>query len=222
MSLAYECDSTEIENDEEGKYGGNIHKVYIHLILNFHNYQKVHKGKPMQPMTRAEEDLHKLLVDMGLKSGVKLITAKVFAIVFAVPDEIALEDIASRSGYSLSAVSTAVKELERFRKVRRMRHPGSRKVFVKGEKNFVKLFHEQLRASREYMVKPFRESLPFIIKQLKKEARDGKHDKKKREELKEKIVWYECFVRQNETLDELLNSIDELLAKKVIEQGRLV
>ena len=57
--------------------------------------------------------------------GFDELTSKIVGTLFIEPTEVALEDLAKMTGYSLSAVSTAMKLVVRTGLVKRMKKPGS-------------------------------------------------------------------------------------------------
>lgn len=155
----------------------------------------------------AEEDLYRTLVDLGMRSGAKMLVAKVNAIVFMEPGPLSLEEIAEKTGYSLASVSNAVKRLEEIKKLRRIKEPGSKRVYVQGEKNFIDMLHGQLKHVIDIAITPMREQLPITIQELKKGTRANKDHEEKRL-LKEKIDWYNDYLRQTEELLKILTIID--------------
>lgn len=158
---------------------------------------------------KAEEDLYQAVVDLGVKAGMKMVLAKVNAVLFMEPEEVSLEDIAEKTGYSLASVSGAAKQLEAFKKATRAKRPGSKRSYYKGEKNFIRMLHNHFKSSIEQGIKPLQEALPYILKDLKSALKDQNLQKDKREELKRKIAWYESYYEQNKTIEELFCKMEK-------------
>ncbi len=157
----------------------------------------------------AEKNLYNDMVDIGVKSGLKTIVAKVHAVLFMEPEEISLEEIATKTGYSLASVSNAAKQLELFKKARRIKKPGSKKVYYKGEKNLVCEIHDHIQKTMEGVIKPMQERMPRLIKELKNTLKEKNLTKEKKEELKNKIKWYESYNEQNHLLGTIFGKIEK-------------
>jgi DNA-binding transcriptional regulator GbsR (MarR family) len=158
--------------------------------------------------TQAEQELRELLVQTSTRLGIPPLVAEVHAIIMMEPKEMSLEDITERTGYSLASVSTTVRHLETMRKVRRVTRPGSKKIYVQGEKDTIQAVHDHFKNAVEAMIRPLNESLPGIIKKLKEEV----HAQKGKEEqatLKERIAWYERLLEQNRSMDLLFTRIEK-------------
>lgn len=168
---------------------------------------RMYKGLP------AEEELYRAAIELGLKSGAKTVIAKVAALLFMEPRALSLEEIAERTGYSLASISNAVKHLELLGKVKRIKEPGSKKIYVEGEKNYIRMIHQQFKHVIDVALKPMQDIIPNTIQELKKELKDPAHEKKKKEHIKEKIVWYEEYLKQNEKIFELFTTMESSFRK---------
>lgn len=155
----------------------------------------------------AEEELYREVVDLGIKSGAKTLFAKVNAILFLEPGPVPLEELAEKTGYSLASVSNAVKQLETFKHVRRVKQPGSKKIYVQGEKNVIKMLHEQISKSMDLTVRPMRDIMPRIISDLKKDLKDRHLSEEKQQDLKAKIAWYENYLDQNREIEAVFEKV---------------
>jgi DNA-binding transcriptional regulator GbsR (MarR family) len=158
---------------------------------------------------KAEEELYRAVVDLSVKAGMKMILAKINAVLFMEPEEVSLEELAEKTGYSLASVSGAARQLEAFKKATRIKKPGSKRIYYKGEKNFIRMLHDHFKSSIEQGIRPLQEALPYILKDLKSALKDQKIKKEKREELKRKIAWYESYYEQNKIIDELFSKVEK-------------
>ena len=104
--------------------------------------------------------------------------AKVMSVLYLEPKEIAMEDIARETGYSLASICTTMKFLENLGMVKRIRKPGTRKAFFYMEKDLFRLNIQKLKASHEHIVQPAKSILPNIIKKYKQKAKDEESKKK--------------------------------------------
>lgn len=129
-------------------------------------------------MLNAEKDVMKLFESISIAYGMDIVTSKIGSIIYLEPEPIALDELANRTGYSLSSVSNKIKKLSRLMPITKSRKPGSKKIFVSIEKKIFKILKIQLQKSREIEIIPIKNKLPRIIKDFKKQAKTEK-DKKK-------------------------------------------
>ncbi len=91
----------------------------------------------------------------------------IMAILFLEPKDIAMDELATKTGYSLASISNKVKMLEATGFVKRTSKPGTRKVFLYAEKDFLKVFKQALIKEQENVITFAKTRLPEIIKQNK-------------------------------------------------------
>lgn len=94
-------------------------------------------------------DIEKKIIDIGyeiFKSyGVDNSTAQILSILNFESNEISMEELAERTGYSLASVSLKIKNIEHFWGIKRIHKPGSRKTYLLMEKNLLDAFAIQLK-----------------------------------------------------------------------------
>lgn len=149
----------------------------------------------------AKDDLIALIERMGRSKGRDALLSKLNAILYVEPSEISLEELARRTGYSLSAVSTAMKGLEISGKIRRVRKPGSRKAYFYMEKDMISLSVKIMERMDEPM-KNLKKRMPGIIERYKKEKA-----------TKEEIRIVESYYKQVVIIEKLLAELVEKLRK---------
>ncbi|MFP4524469.1 MAG: GbsR/MarR family transcriptional regulator [Candidatus Woesearchaeota archaeon] len=167
-----------------------------------------------------EKRLHEAVKEMALKSGAKTLFAKVNAIAFFEPEEVSLDELAERTGYSPASISTTVRDLERMGKLKRIKKPGTKKVYVKGEKNLIKSLHDHFNNALENVLKPMEEILPPAIKELKQELKNKDLGKEEKDHLKKKIKWYEEYLEQNKRAKEIFDKMGHEFRKHEQEMER--
>jgi len=123
-------------------------------------------------MQELEQEAIEFFSNIGRSYGLKDLTMKIFAILYLEPEEVAMEDIAKRTGYSLASICNAAKMLENTGIVQRRKKPGTRKVYFYTEKNLVRLNIQKLRMAQESFVRSIRLSLPPIIEKYKKKVKN--------------------------------------------------
>ena len=70
-------------------------------------------------------------------NGLDDISSSIIGVLYMEPKEISLDEISQKTGYSLSGVSTAMKMLSNMGCIKRIKKPGSRKVYFFMEKDIL-------------------------------------------------------------------------------------
>lgn len=161
---------------------------------------------------KAREGLNELdkgFVEMYQKAGraygMDSLVTKMYGILYLEPEEVSLEDLAKKTGYSLASVSNKVKVLERAGLASRVKKPGSKKVFFFMEKDLMKLIKGSMLSNEQNMVKLYKESLPGIIENYEQKA--------KTEDEKKKLKIIKDFHRQIIKLEEMMRIMREKIDK---------
>jgi len=114
--------------------------------------------------TSPREDFKELIAQNLKVEGFDDISSKIVSVLFIEPEEMSLEEISIETGYSLSATSTAMKNLSQYHILRRFRKPGSKKVFFFIDKNFMSIVAQALRMKYDKIILPSKKELPEIIR----------------------------------------------------------
>jgi len=117
----------------------------------------------------AKQQFIDFITEASKTNGFDELTSKLVGILYAEPKEICLEELSKKVRYSLSAVSTETKNLERFGLVKKIRKPGSRKVYYYMEKDLHAMALEKMRLKYEKVLLKGKEELPKIISEYKKQ-----------------------------------------------------
>ena len=129
-------------------------------------------------MDDIDKEFIELYQTIGSVSGLDNLFVTLFAKLYIEPEDMAMENIAKETGYSLASVSNKVKVLETMGIVKRIKKPGSKKIFLRIEKDMIKIFKEHLAKKEEKNIKLIKEKIPEIIKKYKHKVKTEK-DKKK-------------------------------------------
>ena len=141
--------------------------------------------------------------------GFNDLSAKVVGILYLEPKEVAMEDIAKKTGYSLASISNTMKILENIGLVQRIKKPGTKKVFFYMEKDLVKLNIQKINMAYEHLTKPMKKDLPQIINKYKHRVKDEKSRQKLQiiENYYTQVLQFERILQHwMEELEELSNS----------------
>jgi len=120
-----------------------------------------------------KEEFIDLMIDNCKIDGLDELSSKIVALLYAEPNELSLEEIAKRTGYSLSTVSTAMKFIERIGLIKRIKKPKSRKVYFYIEKGMIMFSLDVIRKKYERVILPTKQRLPSIIKRYKREKSEN-------------------------------------------------
>ncbi|OYT54005.1 MAG: hypothetical protein B6U72_03815 [Candidatus Altiarchaeales archaeon ex4484_2] len=160
-------------------------------------------------MEAIEEEFAEFFKLLAKTYGMGDLQATVLSVLYLEPNEVAMEEIAKRTGYSLASISNTMKMLEGAGVVRRVKKPGTNKVFFYMEKDLIKLNLQKIKAAYESIINPGKEMLPKII-----EKYGGKvGDRKSREKLR--II--ENYYHQMIQLDKLLRHMSKKLERMSAE-----
>lgn len=120
-------------------------------------------------MKSPKEEFMELVMSIAKAKGADELTSRIVSALFIEPKEISLEELSRRTGYSLSAVSTSMKFLDKTPFIKRAKIPGSKKVYFYMEKDLFGILMQHVRMENELALKPMMEKLPEIIRRYKKE-----------------------------------------------------
>tara|TARA_Y100000034_G_scaffold44576_1_gene54709 strand:+ start:6316 stop:6804 length:489 start_codon:yes stop_codon:yes gene_type:complete len=161
-------------------------------------------------MSQIDQQFIEFYQNIGRSQGINdnLLTT-IMAILFLEPEEIAMEDVAKKTGYSLASISNKVKMLEAIGFVKRRSKPGTRKAYLYAEKDFLKVFKQALIKKQENVINLAKSTLPNIIKENKPKA--------KTKEQKQKIKMIENYFQQMLKFEKIIqhmiqgfNNIDKI------------
>ena len=146
-----------------------------------------------------EKDYIELIKTMAKMSGADDLSAKIFAIVYAEPEEIEMEKLAKITGFSLPSISNKIKFLENTGLIKKTKKPGSRKIYLYMEKDLFKLWKDHMLRIQKEKMRIAKERFPGIIKNYKLKAKTP--DKKKRLKIMENH--FKIVKRFDDVMDKL-------------------
>ncbi len=118
-------------------------------------------------MKNPKKEFIKLIYEMNKSRGLDELVSKIISILYVEPKEISLDELAKRTGYSLSAVSTTMKLLANSGVIKKFKKPKSKKVYFYMEKDILSHLIEAIRKNFE-SIKLVKEKMPEIIDSYKK------------------------------------------------------
>ncbi|MFO7710482.1 MAG: hypothetical protein R6V53_01830 [Candidatus Woesearchaeota archaeon] len=118
-------------------------------------------------MKKFEKEVYGVVEGIMQDFGLDALSGRIFLTLFLAPDEIALEDLAKKTGYSLSSVSTKMRFFEQTDLAKKTRKPGSKKVYFSMDMDITELIRHKLQLSLDREISPLKRKLPEIIKKHK-------------------------------------------------------
>ncbi len=154
------------------------------------------------------------------KFGLSELYGYIYGLLFFEEEPISLGEIAKRTGYSISHVSTALRFLESIGLVTRIKKPGDRKAYYTATKNIQDWRREAYYRKIEEDVREMRESLLKALAELEgDESEEAVKLKKRIETILQKNIIAEKIVKiLSEGDDEILKALVECL--KTMSQKR--
>jgi HTH-type transcriptional regulator, osmoprotectant uptake regulator len=107
-------------------------------------------------------------VEVGRINGFDDLSARIFGVLYMEPNEICLENIAEKTGYSISAVSTAMKLMSNIGIIHRMKKPKSRKVYFYMGKEIHEITLQIMKKKCDALFARAKLFFPGVLKEYKK------------------------------------------------------
>ena len=144
--------------------------------------------------------------------GLSELYGYIYGLLFFEDEPLSLGEIAERTGYSLSYVSTALKLLEKIGLVKRIKKPGDKRAYYTAIKNIREWRKEAYYKKIEEDIRQTRENL---LKALKEVENDESEEAKK---IRQRI---EFALQRNATTEKIVNIFlkheDEEVLKMLLE-----
>ncbi len=134
------------------------------------------------------------------------LTSTIIGILFAEPEELTMDELAKRTGYSLASVCNKLKFLEQLNIITRKTKPGTKTIFITMEKDMVKMMRQAISEMQIVNIGITKKTLPRIIEQFKNKVKSNKERGQIR--MLEKI--YEDALRFERIIQELIKRLNEI------------
>lgn len=150
-----------------------------------------------------------LMTENSKVNGLDELSSRIIGILFIEPKEIALDELAKRTGYSLSAVSATMKFVERAGIVKRSKKPKSRKVYYYMEKDMLAMWIQLMRRKHENIILPSKQKLPKIIEKYKLEKSENSE-----EELRIVENYYKQVLYSEQLIKDSIKTLEQYEVNK--------
>lgn len=136
-------------------------------------------------MQELDEKFAELYEDAAKSMGMggHSLVMNIFARLYMKPEPIAMDELAKETGYSLASISNTIKMLGPVMKLKRIKKPGSKKLYLYIEKDIFSIMQSQM-AMKAAGMKLILERLDPVLKEYKEKAK-SKEDKAKLKILEE-------------------------------------
>jgi len=110
-----------------------------------------------------KEEFKEILYDSFKALGIDDFSSRLLSALQSELEEVSLGELADTTGYSLSALSTALKAMEESGLVKRFKKPKSRKVYVLMDMDITTLYTELQKKRYQQSLMPALKKIPKII-----------------------------------------------------------
>ena len=144
--------------------------------------------------------------DIGVNQGVDALTSEIFGILLLEPQELSLEELAKRTGYSLSSVSNRLQLLVGGGLVQQVSKPGTKKRFVYLEKDILKILRVAMMRKQKNVIAVVKERMPDILAKGEREA-ESEAERKKLQIMRE---YYESMKKFEKVLRKTMEELENI------------
>ncbi len=129
-------------------------------------------------MKEFEKEFLEFISGTFQRFGLDSLSSQMVGILFLEPDEVAMEDLAKRTGYSLASVSTRMRQLEDMYMVKKVKKPGTKRSFYFMDKDIYCLMLQKIDAMERLYLSPAKTVIPGILDK-QKQGKLSTEDRKK-------------------------------------------
>ncbi len=151
-----------------------------------------------------KEEFIELIAEVNRGKGLDGLTSKIIGILFIEPEEVSMEELAKRTGYSLSAVSTSMKMLAMSGFVKRVEKPRTKKAYFFFEKDML-AFWKQSLVKMSMNIAKLKSRMPGIIERFRQD-----HYKSMKGELRIAEKYYRQLCSFEGLVEKLISDVDRM------------
>lgn len=155
-----------------------------------------------------KEEFIDLIYETNKLKGLDDLSSKIIAILFIETDEVSLDELSKRTGYSLSAVSTSMKLLFKSGFIKRIKKPKTKKIYFYMEKDLLESFLKLLCIRSKNIISISKEKIPKII-----EKYELNKSKNSIDELKILKNYYKQLLVIEDVMNKFVNLLEEAHSK---------
>jgi len=155
-------------------------------------------------------DFEKDFINFGINVyrdfGFDYASAEIFMILYMQSKEISMEELSKRTGYCLASISNKIKVLESLGIAKRIKKPGTKKVFYYMEKDIIEMQRRKVDIFYQKYIGPVKKIMPHIMEKIRHEKLDDE-GKKKAEII---TNYYKQIVKLEKLFEHLKSHLNKL------------
>ncbi|MBN2459039.1 hypothetical protein JXB28_02045 [Candidatus Woesearchaeota archaeon] len=156
-------------------------------------------------MEELEKEFMEFLSNAARIQGMDSSIGAIFGALFMEPEELSMEELAKKTGYSTASICVKAQMLEPFGFIKRVKKPHTKKAFFCAEKDFCKIIKSTLIFKQQSAIRLAKEKLPQLIQKYK--SRKLSDCQKKKLGLIER--YYEDVLGFEIIINEIVEKIDK-------------
>ncbi len=118
-------------------------------------------------MVTFEDEFLDFFIQVFRNFGLDTLGAKLIGALFLEPGELSLDELSNRTGYSLASVSSKLKSFESLGLIKRLKKPGSKKIYYYMDSDVTVIMRNKFRAFNNLYFEPAKKVLPTLIERNK-------------------------------------------------------
>ena len=154
-----------------------------------------------------DKEFIEIFKEISLHQGFDHLMSEIYGLIYISNEEISLDEVSKKTGYSLASISNKVKFMENVGLITRFTKPGSRKIYLSVEKNILKLSRDNLINQKTKSLQIAKQSLPNLIEKYKKKSL-SKNEKDKLNLIEN---YYDQLLISEKLIDNIIKDFDKIL-----------
>ncbi len=118
-------------------------------------------------MDKLEKDIVEYFKKIGAIQGLDELTSTIIGILYTAIEDITMEDLVRKTGYSLASISNKISFLSNLGIIKKYTKPGNKKIYLNMEKDHMKMIKSGL-AIIEKKLEITKREIPLILEKHKK------------------------------------------------------
>jgi len=155
----------------------------------------------MKNKKSAKEEFIEYITEVNRIKGLDELSSKIIGNLYSEPEDLSLEELSKRTKYSLSAICTSTKFLERMSVLKRIKKPKSKKVYYYIEKDMMKKFTKIWKERYKKLISLSKKRIPEIIELYKSQ-------KASKEELKIVKSHYNQILNMEKIMKKFIETLE--------------
>ncbi len=156
-------------------------------------------------MKELEQEAIALFKRMWMEKGLDELSSSILGILFIEPEEISMEDLIEKTGYSAASISGKVKMLSAFGIISKRTKPGAKKIYLYMEKDFLKLLREGMLKLKEKLAVYETE-----VGRLAKEYREKASSEREKKQMKSMMMIGDYISKIKPVLDDFTKKLEAI------------